>query len=573
MAKVLRFFISMFFILFILAFVVIFIAVKFVNLNEFKTQISQQIYNATGKQLQLNGDIHWSFFPWLSIHVNDAVVQNDPSFGPQNLASIKQADVAIKLLPLFDHKVEINTINLDGMDLNLITAQNGKHNWDTKNTATKSTPTTSTNNDDSKAKNNLDLNIGSISISNSNVHLINQATKQTININNINLNSQQISLLQSFPFKGSFTVQSAAPAIDADIKIQTQIALDLPHQIYQLNDLAITSNIRKPNAIPVKLLTDLKIDNKQQIIYLQNIVADAANFHVTGNISGKEMANSMAWQGKLQTPQLQYNKLNASNVTLQFISQNQIVKLNPITANVYQGNFKGSITFNNQSATPQISSNLQLQNIQAGPLFKDLANVTKIQISGTGNINAQLTTQGNSSSALTQNLDGQGNFSLNNGILHGIDIPFWVNTGKLLLNKQIPTTLSNNNSSTSFGNLTGTFKINNGVVSNNDLLLQATTFRATGSGQANLNTQNLNYVLNTQLVNTGNNSPQGVVIPIKISGPFAHLSIQPDTNALIKSTLKDQYVKNKDKINNAINKFLGNDAGKKVQEQLNSLFK
>ncbi len=102
----------------------------FVNPNHFKTQIETQVAKATGRTLVINGNIRWSFFPWLGLGVQDVSLSNAPGFGQAPFASLGEADVSVKLLPLLKGSFDIGTVKLSNLQMNLVKLANGKTNWD-----------------------------------------------------------------------------------------------------------------------------------------------------------------------------------------------------------------------------------------------------------------------------------------------------------------------------------------------------------------------------------------------------------------------------------------------------------
>jgi AsmA protein len=90
---------------------------------------------------------------------------------------------------------------------------------------------------------------------------------------------------------------------------------------------------------------------------------------------------------------------------------------------------------------------------------------------------------------------------------------------------------------TNFDSLTGTFAINNGVVANNDLLLQSAKFKLTGQGSINLITTGVNYQV--KAANTSSDKLDQIVVPIKITGTFNNLSYKPDFNSFLGNTVNN----------------------------------
>jgi AsmA protein len=101
----------------------------FVNPNHFKTQIEAAVAKTTGRTLAINGNIRWSFFPWLGLGVQDVSLSNAKGFGQTPFASLGEVDVSVKFLPLLRGNIDVGTVKLTNLQVNLVKQANGQTNW------------------------------------------------------------------------------------------------------------------------------------------------------------------------------------------------------------------------------------------------------------------------------------------------------------------------------------------------------------------------------------------------------------------------------------------------------------
>jgi len=231
-------------------------------------------------------------------------------------------------------------------------------------------------------------------------------------------------------------------------------------------------------------------------------------------------------QGKFQATQLTVNQIALKNVLVKMSSHANIVNLNPISASVYQGSANGQVTINLKSATPAISSNIALSNL-------NLAQASS-KMSGKLSLKAQVNTSGNTMPAWMGNMQGNGSLSMMKGVLNGIDINFWLKQGIAVLNARVPP-LSGNTHQTAFDDMNANFTIRNGVLSNQDLLIASSDFSAKGAGTINLANQGISYRLFATL-----NTDKKWVIPILITGSLESPKVQLDMANLTKSIVKNE---------------------------------
>ncbi len=166
------------------------------------------------------------------------------------------------------------------------------------------------------------------------------------------------------------------------------------------------------------------------------------------------------------------------------------------------------------------------------PMLRDLADVTNLE--GLGRVNFAVSGAGESLDAIMRSLDGNGAISLTDGALVGFNLAAMVRN----------LTGGGGEQKTDFSEISGTFTIRDGVLSNGDFAFLGPLIRITGEGTADLGAQTANFRLVPKAVATlkgqgGGLDRSGLSFPLIISGPWANLSIRPDLQAGIEALLTD----------------------------------
>ena len=97
---------------------------------------------------------------------------------------------------------------------------------------------------------------------------------------------------------------------------------------------------------------------------------------------------------------------------------------------------------------------------------------------------------------------------------------------------------------TDFAELSGTFKIRNGILTNDDLALQAPALRLTGSGQLDLPQRTVDYRIEPKVAPTlegqgGRSEIAGLLVPVIIKGPWDNLTYTPDLSGVARRALEN----------------------------------
>ena len=101
-----------------------------VNPNDYKGRIAAAVKESTGRELILKGDIKLSVFPWVALELGPASLGNPPGFGAEPFLAFNHAAVRISLWRLLSKRMDIQRVEIDGLDLILLRDARGTGNWE-----------------------------------------------------------------------------------------------------------------------------------------------------------------------------------------------------------------------------------------------------------------------------------------------------------------------------------------------------------------------------------------------------------------------------------------------------------
>ncbi|MGB4812572.1 MAG: AsmA family protein [Methylophilaceae bacterium] len=256
--------------------------------------------------------------------------------------------------------------------------------------------------------------------------------------------------------------------------------------------------------------------------------------------------------GEAKIGWLKLANIKTQNVNLGLKAANGVATLAPFSANLYQGSMAGSLTVDARS-TPSIKLKQSMKNVSVGPLMFDA--IKNDMLSGRGTVNVDVSTQGNTVSALRKGLSGNAALSLTDGALKGVDIAGSLRELKNKINiLKAKEADADQSKKTDFSELTATFNIKNGVAYNNDLAMKAPILRLAkgdSQGEIDIGNEKINYLAKPTIVKSLKgqggaelDSLAGIAIPLKISGSFSApkygLDFAAVGTALAKSKLLDK---------------------------------
>jgi AsmA protein len=590
--------------------------VTFVNPNRFKPLLTEQVMKYTGRQLTIDGSLSWTLFPYLGVKAGHMLLSNPAGFGATPFAEIEYATVAVRLWPLLHKRIESSGITLDGLKLNLMREPNGKNNWQLQRPISGAaaasvigSPSTQT-----MPKMSAGLAVSSISITNAEINWTDKQKKRAGSIDKFSLYAKDISLLKPFSITSEFNFSSHNPVVAGHIALAGQMAMNVAQQVFSCRDLKLTAKLQQGNKKAAwQIMGDVRADLAQQTLewthfrsqlenltltgkigvvdwmtsphatghlqiqpcdlkkLLETIGQDVSNIEVLqdfdGDIDFTAAANAIDVQGKFKIEHIQIKKLKVSHVIIPLHYQIGVLELSPITADVYQGSLLAAAKINLTGAVAQIATQGKLMNVQAGPLLQDLGGAKqKLTLTGIGNVDWQVTTAGNSTNTWIKNLNGTGHVSFNQGKVQGIDIGYLLDSAYAFAKQKAHTT--SNTYQTEFGNLTASVLIRDGVIANDDLLVNSARFNTKGKGNINLVEQKIDFHLQTLVNQTSADQKNdwgnlyGLPIPIFITGSLESPSIRLDTSLLVQAVAAQEIKKIQNQVQGKANKLLQNLLGK-----------
>jgi AsmA protein len=324
-----------------------------IDATKVKTEISTLVQEKTGRTLAINGDLAWSFFPWIGFRIQNVTLSNPANFSTATpFANLKEADISVRLLPLLSGKIAVRNISFDGLQVNLVKNADGKTNWGEWQT-TKPSPAPSAAAGANKATDTnhgeqaLNISIADFTIVNSQLSYDDAQTHQHIGIDNIYLEGTNVGTQQLFPLNFSFDVNTSLLPKPLSITFNGNFNIDANLQSFAVNQIDLTMN----------------------------------NLELQGNLSAKNIANQLTFQGDLHVMPMDLNKvLPQFNIKLPafkdptalqnvssdiaFNGDQNSISIKPLKLTIDNSNLTGSIDVKNFAA-PAINFKLDLDSFNA----------------------------------------------------------------------------------------------------------------------------------------------------------------------------------------------------------------
>jgi AsmA protein len=212
--------------------------------NDHKQALVDQVKTRTGRDLLIDGDIELSVFPWIGVEVGKIALSNAAGFADPVFASTEEVSIRVKLLPLLSRRLEMDTVTVHGLTLNLARDSTGRNNWDDLAAAgsepgdgeAPSTPGTS---EPSSGRAAAALAIGGLDIRDANLSWDDASQGQRFEVNNLSVQTGAIGAGEPVDLELALDVQVGEPAVSGHIAAEGKLDYDQMRHLARVDDLAI----------------------------------------------------------------------------------------------------------------------------------------------------------------------------------------------------------------------------------------------------------------------------------------------------------------------------------------------
>ncbi len=205
--------------------IVLAVALPFIiDPNDYKDQIAAAVKDKTGRTLTIDGDINLSVFPWLGLDIGPTRLSNAEGFGEQPMASMEKVQVRVKLLPLLHKQMEMDTLRLSGLRLQLGKDVSGRSNWDDlRGEPGEQTQTGAQQPGEAAGSPLAGLAIGGVEVADAEVLWDDRAAGTRYEINDLAFTTGAIDPGEPFDIDLHFRMNAREPAIAGEITLRGKI--------------------------------------------------------------------------------------------------------------------------------------------------------------------------------------------------------------------------------------------------------------------------------------------------------------------------------------------------------------
>jgi AsmA protein len=268
-------------------------AALFINPNDYKGRIEQQVKKSTGRDLTLQGEIRLALFPWIALELGPASLGNPEGFATEPFLSVQKAALRVRLLPLLRKELQVGRIEIDGLDLRLRKNAAGKGNWE--DFGHKQAPSPAR--ESGAAAETLE-ELGGIEITGGRVSF------EAITISNLSVAVGDLAQRAAVPVKASFDFDGGPGGNRSSFEAAFSITPDMPAKHYEFAGVTLNGMLRLKNdnrGLPWEFVAhSVDLDLSAQTLKAPAFSAQAGPARLSGSMSGEKVLDAPVISGSLK---------------------------------------------------------------------------------------------------------------------------------------------------------------------------------------------------------------------------------------------------------------------------------
>lgn len=273
--------------------------------NKWKGEIAQLVQEKKSRSLKIEGDLSLSLFPAIGVHLGKATLSEHKS--EQVFASVDNARISLRLMPLLSKQVVVDTVELEGVKARLVRYKDGRLNIDDLLSKDEKEPPAR-------------FDIAGVKFANGELAWRDEKAGQDLILSTLNLTTGRLANAATDKFDLSATLVGSKPHMAVALKASGQYLYDLDRKSYGGTklDVRLTGDLADMKSLDLTLAAAaLQLTGANEITVEQFLLT----------AKGKEAGD--AFEAKLEAPKLALAADKASGAAV-----NAAIKLTGAQRNV-----------------------------------------------------------------------------------------------------------------------------------------------------------------------------------------------------------------------------------------------
>lgn len=276
--------------------------------NEYKGLATDAFTARTGRTLAIEEDLRLTYFPWLAIETGGVTIGNAAAFGERPFATARHVAARVKLMPLLSRRVEIGTVVLDGLTLNLARDAELRGNWEDFRESSEPAPASQPSGEEGGLSVDS-LAIEGVRITDGNVYWHENTNELRYSVTGLSLTTGGIGSGEPVAFEAALNLADETSGRKAVVEASAVVAADASGSV-TATDFEAAVTVDAGGGAPARSLeataSRIAFARAAETLAVEGLVTEAAGARAAWQLSGSTLLTNAALQGNvaIEAPQL-----------------------------------------------------------------------------------------------------------------------------------------------------------------------------------------------------------------------------------------------------------------------------
>jgi AsmA family protein len=526
------------------------VAVSVIDVNAYKGQIQAEAEKATGRKLELKGDMKLSILTLTpSLSVSDVTFANAPWGSRPEMITFKTFSAEVQLMPLLSKQVKVNRLVLKGADILLETKKDGAGNWVFEPKGAAAPTPAPTQPAPGKSAPPADIEVKRVVIEDLALTYKDGQTGQatTLGLDKLDLKADSPSAPLLIALEGKFnnkpmsingklaTVETLKAAGEKPLPLALDIKFGNSHLIGDMTVQAKgTPRVKGTLNVPVLDVKELQEASGSQPSGTPSTTTGqpAKPTAKSDKVFSDEPLNLAVLKAAEADLDLKGDKIILEGATLEKLAgkimlHNGKLDIDKFTVDVKGSTLAGDVMLDGSGATPKLDVAFAGRKIDVGALMQRPGQEKLIE--GLADVDIDLTGAGASMHQIAGSLNGKTSVVMGEGRLNNKYLR--IVAGDLF---KIIDPWASKEDTGKLNCVVSKFDIKQGVATSQAMVVDGAAFSVLGDGTINLGPETLALVVDAK---PKNSSLLNLAVPVRVGGTLANPSFTPDPAAVAKGII------------------------------------
>lgn len=273
----------------------------YIDTEEFRVALADGFQAVIGRPVELGGELDIDIWPGFNLAIENLTIAGDPEFSSEPFAHCDRIVVHVDLIPLLAERLDVSSVVVEKMELNLIQKDDGRSNWQFIVDASEKETVSISSLPGGYSFQKIELR--GLEVVNASIRFQPGADASAYRLDGINLKTGSISPGRDVPFSIKSSFSWAKGSIESDIILKGMFETWLDGDGIALKDATLYASVGgdflPEGANPGEFTARIVMDWDKRTIGLDGVRARFLGLRAEGDFETGDLSKSLSADGHL----------------------------------------------------------------------------------------------------------------------------------------------------------------------------------------------------------------------------------------------------------------------------------